>query len=68
MLESKLLGARLEIDSLKATPVVTDEVDCADCNVFLTDLTALKEKHASSLEELDVLRIEVAELKNDLLC
>ena len=63
-LESKLLDARLEIDSLKAAPVVTDEIDCVDCNVFLADLSALKEKHALSLEELDVLRIEVTELKN----
>ena len=62
-LESNLLDAKLEIDSLKAAPVVTDEIDCADCNVFLADLTALKEKHALSLEELDVLRTEVAELK-----
>ena len=37
-LESKLLNARLEIDSLKAAPVVTDEIDCVDCNVFLVDL------------------------------
>ena len=63
-LESKLLDARLKIDSLKTAPVVTDEIDCADCNVFLADLTALKEKHALLLEELDVLTIEVAELKN----
>ena len=55
-LESNLLDARLEIDSLKTAPVVTEEIDCADCNVFLADLTVLKEKHALSLEELDVLR------------
>ena len=63
-LESKLLDAKLEIDSLKSTPTVSDDVDCAECNIFLADLTALKEKHASTLEELDVLRIEVAELKS----
>ena len=32
-LESNLLDAKLEIDSLKAAPVVTDVIDCADCNV-----------------------------------
>ena len=42
-LESNLLDAKLEIDSLKAAPIVTDEIDCADCNVFLADLTTLKE-------------------------
>jgi hypothetical protein len=30
--------------------------------VFLADLTALREKHASKCEELDVLKIELAEL------
>ena len=32
--------------------------------MFLADLTALKEKHASRIEELDVLRIELDELKS----
>jgi hypothetical protein len=63
-LETRNLDAKLEIDSLKASPVVSDEVDCGDCSVFLADLTALTEKHASKCEELDVLRVEVAELKS----
>jgi hypothetical protein len=46
--------------------VVSDEVDCADCSVFLADLTALREKHASKCEELDVLRVELAELQSRL--
>jgi hypothetical protein len=37
-----------------------DEVDCGDCSIFLTDLTTLKEKHASKCEELDVLRPSLA--------
>jgi hypothetical protein len=49
---------------LKASPVVSDEVDCGDCSVFLVDLTALKEKHASKCEELDVLRVELTELQS----
>jgi hypothetical protein len=32
--------------------------------VYLADLTSLKDKHASTCDELDVLRVEVAELKS----
>jgi hypothetical protein len=60
-LETQVLDGKLQIDSLKASPVVSDEVDCADCSVFLADLTALREKHASKCEELDVLRVELTE-------
>jgi hypothetical protein len=62
-LEMQNLNAKLEIDSLKASPVVSDEVECADCPIFLDDLAMFKEKHVSKCEELDVLRVEVAELK-----
>jgi hypothetical protein len=62
--ETQNLDAKLEIDSLKASPVVSDEVECADCPIFLADLGMFKEKHASKCEELDVLRVEVAELKS----
>jgi hypothetical protein len=63
-LETQNLDAKLEIYSLKASPVVADEVECADCPIFLADLTLFKEKHASKSEELDLLRDEVAELKS----
>jgi DNA repair exonuclease SbcCD ATPase subunit len=63
-LETQVLDGKLEINSLKASPVVYDEVDCADCCVYLADLTALREKHASKCEELDVLRVELAELQS----
>jgi hypothetical protein len=63
-LETHNLDAKLEIDSLKASPVVYDEVECADCPIFLADLALFKEKHASKCEELDVLRVEVVELKS----
>jgi hypothetical protein len=63
-LETQNLDAKLEIDSLKASPVVSDEVECADCPIFLADLAMFKEKHASKCEELDMLRVEVAELKS----
>jgi hypothetical protein len=63
-LETQNLDAKLEIDSLKASPIVSNEVECADCPIFLADLALFKEKHASKCEELDVLRVEVAELKS----
>jgi hypothetical protein len=63
-LETQNLDAKLEDDSLKASHVLSDEVDCADCPIFLADLALFKEKHASKCEELDVLRVEVTELKS----
>jgi hypothetical protein len=63
-LETQVLDGKLEIDSLQASPVVFDEVDCVDCSVFLADLTAHREKHASKCEELDMLRVELAELQS----
>jgi hypothetical protein len=44
--------------------VVSNWIDCCDCSVYLADLTSLKDKHASTCDELDVLRVEVAELKS----
>jgi hypothetical protein len=63
-LETRNFDAKLEIDSLKASPVVSDEVECVDCPIFLADLAMFKEKHASKCEEIDMLRVEVAELKS----
>jgi hypothetical protein len=63
-LETQNLDAKLEIDSLKASPMVFDDIDCCDCSVYLADLTSLKDKHASTCDEHDVLRVEVAELKS----
>jgi DNA repair exonuclease SbcCD ATPase subunit len=45
-LESKKLGAKHEIDSLKAAPVVSDEINCGDCTIFRSDLILLTAKHA----------------------
>jgi hypothetical protein len=63
-IEIQNLDAKLEIDSLKASHVVSEYVECVDCSIFLADLALFKEKHASKCEELDVLRVEVAELKS----
>jgi hypothetical protein len=63
-LETRNLDAKLEIDSLKVSPVVSDEVEYADCPIFFADLALFKEKHASKCEELDVLRVEMAEHKS----
>jgi hypothetical protein len=49
-LETQVLDSKLEIDSLKASPVVSDEDDCVDCSAFLADLTDLREKYASKCE------------------
>jgi ElaB/YqjD/DUF883 family membrane-anchored ribosome-binding protein len=62
-LETQNLDAKLKINSLNASPVVSDEVECAGCPIFLADLVMLKEKLASKCEELDMLRVQVAELK-----
>jgi hypothetical protein len=62
-LETQNLDAKFEIDSLKASPLVSNEIACCDCSVYLADLTAPKDKHASTCDELDVLRVEVLELK-----
>jgi hypothetical protein len=63
-LETQVLDSKLEIDSLKASFVVSDEIDCVDCSIFLVDFTDLREKYASKCEELDVLRVELAELQS----
>jgi hypothetical protein len=63
-LETQNLDAKMEIDSLKASPIVSDDVECVDSSISLTDLPSFKEKHASKCEELDVLTVEVAELKS----
>jgi hypothetical protein len=62
------LDAKLEIDSLKASPIVSDEIECADCPIFLADLDMFKEKHGSKCEELDVLGLKWLSLSLDLLC
>jgi hypothetical protein len=38
---------------------VTNEPECTDCSTFLGELTVLKEKYASKVKELDVLRVEM---------
>jgi hypothetical protein len=43
---------------------VTNEPECTDCSTFLGELTVLKEKYASKIEELDVLRVELDEMKS----
>jgi chromosome segregation ATPase len=63
-LETQVLDSKLEIDSLKVSPVVSNEVDCADYSIFQADLTDLREKYTSKCEELDVLRVELVELQS----
>jgi hypothetical protein len=63
-LESLLDDARDQIDSLKSAPVVTNEPECTDYSTFLGELTMLKEKYASKVEELYVIRVELDEMKS----
>jgi regulator of replication initiation timing len=63
-LESLLVDARTQIDSLKSAPVVINEPECTDCSTFHGELTVLKENYASKVEELDVLRVELDDMKS----
>jgi hypothetical protein len=67
-LETQNLDAKLEIDFFNASLVVSDEVECAGCPIFLADLALFKEKHASKCEDQDVLRLKWLSLRLDLLC
>jgi regulator of replication initiation timing len=63
-LESLLDDARAQINSLKSAQILTNEPECTDCSTFLGELTMLKERYASKVEELDVLRVELDEMKS----
>jgi hypothetical protein len=63
-LESLLDDVRAQIDSLMSAPVVTNEPECTDCSSFLGELTVLTQKYASKVEELDVLMLELDEMKS----
>jgi hypothetical protein len=43
---------------------VTNEPECADCSTFLGELTILKQNYTSKAKELDVLRVELDEMKS----
>jgi phage shock protein A len=62
-LESKLLELKLENDSLKLTPTISDDVECSECDAWLNEIKLLNEKNASTLAKLDALRTEYDELK-----
>jgi hypothetical protein len=62
-LESKLLELKLENDSLKLTPTISDDVECPECDAWLNEIKLLNEKNASTLAKLDALRTEYDELK-----
>jgi hypothetical protein len=63
-LEYFLNDARAQTDSLKSTPILTNKPECIDCSTLLGELTMLKKKYASKVEELDVLRVELDEMKS----
>jgi hypothetical protein len=43
---------------------VTDEPQCTEHSVFLGDVTVLREKYASMVEELDVSKVELDEIRS----
>jgi hypothetical protein len=61
-----MLGFKLIL--LRLSPVVSDDVYCVYCSMYLDDLTSLIDKHVSTYDEQDVLRVDVAELKSRSLC
>jgi hypothetical protein len=63
-LESLLDDARAQIYSFKSTSILTNEPGCSNCSTFLSELTVFKEKYAFKVEELDVLRVELDEMKS----
>jgi hypothetical protein len=67
-LETQVLDSKLEIDSLKASPVVFDEIDCADCSVFLADLTDLKESMPQIVRDYMCLGLSWLSYNLDPLC
>jgi hypothetical protein len=67
-LETQVLGSKLEIDSLKASPVVSDENDCVDCSAFLADLTDLRENMPPSVRNLMCLGLSWLSYNLDPLC
>jgi hypothetical protein len=58
-----LLELKLENDSLKLTPTISDDVECSECNAWLNEIKLLNEKNASTLSKLDALTTEYDELK-----
>jgi hypothetical protein len=62
-LESKLLEFKLEKNTLKRTPTISDDVECPECDAWLNEIKLLNEKSASTLAKLDALRTEYDELK-----
>jgi hypothetical protein len=64
-LETQNLDAKLEIDSLKASPVVSDEIECADVLFFLLILLCLRKSMPPSVM---CLGLKWLSLSLDLLC
>jgi hypothetical protein len=63
-LESLLVDARAQVEFWKPAPIVTDEPECTECPIFLGDLIVLRDKSASKVEELDVIRVDLEEMKS----
>src|SRR5688572_3904943 len=49
---------------LKSTPIVSDVVECDECGVHMASLASLQSKHALLVDELDLTRAALDEVKN----
>ncbi|XP_022683469.1 uncharacterized protein LOC111257696 [Setaria italica] len=62
-LKAKLESALIEIDMLKSAPIVSDNVECNECVVHMDSLASLQSKHALLVDELDLTRAALDEVK-----
>ena len=63
-LKAKLESALTEIDMLKSAPTISDVVECDECVVHMASLASLQSKHALLVDELDLTRAALDEVKN----
>lgn len=63
-LKAKLESALIEIDMLKSASTVSDVVECDECGVHMASLASLQSKHALLVDELDLTRAALDEVKN----
>lgn len=62
-LKAKLESALIEIDMLKSAPTVSDVVECDECVVYMSSIASLQSKHALLVDELDLTRVALDEVK-----
>ncbi|KAK8448405.1 hypothetical protein SEVIR_7G001557v4 [Setaria viridis] len=66
-LKPKLESALIDIDMLKSAPTVSDVVECDECAVHMASIASLQSKHALLVDELDLTRAALDEIKTRLI-